>query len=233
MNAKNLFLTLAVASLGLASCCNSNTQTSVSMKNEKDSASFYMGCFYGKNMTQSGMQDLDMNAVIAGMNAALQNKEIPSDMEIRMFLNKYAQKAMMAKAEKALKAGEEFLAANAKKDGIKTTESGLQYKIEKEGTGAIPADTSVVRVHYKGTLIDGTEFDSSYKRGEPTEFPVNRVIKGWTEALQLMPVGSKWTLYIPSNLAYGPQGARGAIGPNETLIFEVELIDIVDPNAQK
>ena len=135
--------------------------------------------------------------------------------------------------EKALKAGEEFLAANAKKDGIKTTESGLQYKIEKEGTGAIPADTSVVRVHYKGTLIDGTEFDSSYKRGEPTEFPVNRVIKGWTEALQLMPVGSKWTLYIPSNLAYGPQGARGAIGPNETLIFEVELIDIVDPNAQK
>ena len=129
--------------------------------------------------------------------------------------------------------GEEFLAANAKKDGIKTTESGLQYKIEKEGTGAIPADTSVVRVHYKGTLIDGTEFDSSYKRGEPTEFPVNRVIKGWTEALQLMPVGSKWTLYIPSNLAYGPQGARGAIGPNETLIFEVELIDIVDPNAQK
>ena len=150
-----------------------------------------------------------------------------------MFLQKYTQKAMMAKAEKALKAGEEFLAANAKKDGIKTTESGLQYKIEKEGTGAIPADTSVVRVHYKGTLIDGTEFDSSYKRGEPTEFPVNRVIKGWTEALQLMPVGSKWTLYIPSNLAYGPQGARGAIGPNETLIFEVELIDIVDPNAQK
>ena len=108
-----------------------------------------------------------------------------------------------------------------------------KYKIEKEGTGAIPADTSVVRVHYKGTLIDGTEFDSSYKRGEPTEFPVNRVIKGWTEALKLMPVGSKWTLYIPSNLAYGPQGARGAIGPNETLIFEVELIDIVDPNAEK
>lgn len=233
MNAKNLFLTLAVASLGLASCCNSNTQTSVSMKNEKDSASFYMGCFYGRNMAQSGMQDLDMNAVIAGMNAALQKKDIPSDMDIRMFLNKYAQKAMMAKAELALKDGQKFLEENAKKDGVKTTESGLQYKIEKEGTGAMPADTNVVRVHYKGTLLNGTEFDSSYKRGEPAEFPVNRVIKGWTEALKMMPVGSKWTLYIPSNLAYGQMGTQGGpIGPNETLIFEVELLDIVTPEAQ-
>lgn len=233
MNAKNLFLTLAVASLGLASCCNSNTQTSVSMKTEKDSASFYMGCFYGKNMMQSGMQDLDMNAVIAGMNAALQKKDIPSDMEIRMFLNKYAQKAMMAKAEKTLKDGQKFLEENGKKSGVVTTESGLQYKIEKEGTGAIPADTSTVRVHYKGTLLDGTEFDSSYKRGEPIELSLNRVIKGWTEALQLMPVGSKWTLYIPSNLAYGQMGTQGGpIGPNETLIFEIELLDIVAPEAK-
>ena len=219
MNAKNLILGLSVAAIGLSSCCNTSTKTNVSLKNEADTASFYIGYMYGSNITGNGIEEINMDAIIAGMNSALQKKDAPA--------------AMMAKAEKALKAGEEFLAANAKKDGIKTTESGLQYKIEKEGTGAIPADTSVVRVHYKGTLIDGTEFDSSYKRGEPTEFPVNRVIKGWTEALQLMPVGSKWTLYIPSNLAYGPQGARGAIGPNETLIFEVELIDIVDPNAQK
>lgn len=235
MNAKNLILTLSVASLGLASCCNNAaTSTSATLKTEADTASFYVGYFYGKGMIQNGMQDADMKAVIAGMNTALQNKEAPAnDMEIRMFLNKYAQKAMMAKAEKSLKAGEEFLAANAKKEGVKTTESGLQYKIEVEGSGATPADTSVVRVHYKGTLIDGTEFDSSYKRGEPTEFPVNRVIKGWTEALQLMPVGSKWTLYIPSNLAYGQMGTQGGpIGPNETLIFEVELIDIVTPNAK-
>lgn len=234
MNAKNLILGLSVAAIGLSSCCNTSTKTNVSLKNETDTASFYIGYMYGSNITGNGIEDINMDAIIAGMNSALQKKDAPADMmQMNMFLQKYTQKAMMAKADKALKAGEEFLAANAKKDGIKITESGLQYKIEKEGTGAIPADTSVVRVHYKGTLIDGTEFDSSYKRGEPTEFPVNRVIKGWTEALQLMPVGSKWTLYIPSNLTYGPQGARGAIGPNETLIFEVELIDIVDPNAQK
>ena len=234
MNAKNLILGLSVAAIGLSSCCNTSTKTNVSLKNETDTASFYIGYMYGSNITGNGIEDINMDAIIAGMNSALQKKDAPADMmQMNMFLQKYTQKAMMAKADKALKAGEEFLAANAKKDGIKITESGLQYKIEKEGTGAIPADTRVVRVHYKGTLIDGTEFDSSYKRGEPTEFPVNRVIKGWTEALQLMPVGSKWTLYIPSNLAYGPQGARGAIGPNETLIFEVELIDIVDPNAQK
>ena len=233
MNAKNLFFTLAIATLGLSSCCNSNTQTSVSMKTEKDTASFHMGCFYGRNMVQSGMEDLDMKAIIAGMNAILQKKDAPNDMEIRMYLNKYAQKAMMAKAEKTLKEGQKFLEENAKKSGVKTTESGLQYKIEKEGTGPMPADTSVVKVHYKGTLLDGTQFDSSYDRGEPAEFPLNRVIKGWTEALQLMPVGSKWTLYIPSNLAYGPQGTRSGIGPNETLIFEVELLEIVDPNAQK
>lgn len=233
MNTKNLFFTLAIATLGLSSCCNSNTQTSVSMKTEKDTASFYMGCFYGRNMVQSGMEDLDMKAIIAGMNAILQKKDAPNDMEIRMYLNKYAQKAMMAKAEKTLKEGQKFLEENAKKSGVKTTESGLQYKIEKEGTGPMPADTSVVKVHYKGTLLDGTQFDSSYDRGEPAEFPLNRVIKGWTEALQLMPVGSKWTLYIPSNLAYGPQGTRSGIGPNETLIFEVELLEIVDPNAQK
>lgn len=233
MNAKNLILGLSVAAIGLSSCCNTSTKTNVSLKNEADTASFYIGYMYGSNITGNGIET-STGRYHRRNEQCLTKKDAPADMmQMNMFLQKYTQKAMMAKAEKALKAGEEFLAANAKKDGIKTTESGLQYKIEKEGTGAIPADTSVVRVHYKGTLIDGTEFDSSYKRGEPTEFPVNRVIKGWTEALQLMPVGSKWTLYIPSNLAYGPQGARGAIGPNETLIFEVELIDIVDPNAQK
>jgi FKBP-type peptidyl-prolyl cis-trans isomerase len=122
--------------------------------------------------------------------------------------------------------GEEFLKENAKKEGVKTLESGLQYKVLKEGTGKTPGPTDTVEVNYAGKLIDGTEFDSSYKRGESITFPVNGVIKGWTQALQKMKEGSKWMLYIPANLAYGERGAGGIIGPNETLIFEVELIKV-------
>ena len=226
MNAKNLILGLSVAAIGLSSCCNTSTKTNVSLKNEADTASFYIGYMYGSNITGNGIEDINMDAIIAGMNSALQKKDAPADMmQMNMFLQKYTQKAMMAKAEKALKAGEEFLAANAKKDGIKTTESGLQYKIEKEGTGAIPADTSVVRVHYKGTLIDGTEFERTSTRNEPFVTNVGGVIKGWTEALTMMPVGSKWELYIPQELAYGSRES-GQIKPFSTLIFEVELVGI-------
>ncbi|MBY6190970.1 FKBP-type peptidyl-prolyl cis-trans isomerase [Microbulbifer agarilyticus] len=128
-----------------------------------------------------------------------------------------------ASADKNLEEGKKFLEENAKKEGVQTTDSGLQYKVITEGTGPSPSETSVVEVDYKGTLIDGTEFDSSYKNGKPVQFPVNGVIKGWTEALQLMKQGAKWELYIPSELAYGPGGAGGLIGPNATLIFEVEL----------
>jgi FKBP-type peptidyl-prolyl cis-trans isomerase FklB len=123
-------------------------------------------------------------------------------------------------------AGVAFLAANAKKPGVVTRPSGLQYKVLKDGTGASPSKNSVVTTHYRGTLINGTEFDSSYARNEPCSFGVNQVIAGWTEALQLMKVGAKWELYIPSNLAYGSRGAPPDIGPNETLIFEVELLAI-------
>ena len=123
--------------------------------------------------------------------------------------------------------GEEFLKENEKKEGVKTLPSGLQYKVLKEGEGKSPKATDTVSVHYRGTLLDGTEFDSSTKRGEPAEFPVNRVIKGWTEALQLMKEGAKWMLYIPASLAYGERGTPGGpIGPNETLIFEVELLKV-------
>jgi FKBP-type peptidyl-prolyl cis-trans isomerase len=122
--------------------------------------------------------------------------------------------------------GEAFLAENAKKEGVKVTASGLQYKVLKEGNGKSPKATDNVQVHYKGTLLDGTEFDSSIKRGEPAEFPLNRVIPGWTEGVQLMKVGDKFQFTIPSALAYGEQGAGGAIGPNSTLIFEVELLAI-------
>jgi FKBP-type peptidyl-prolyl cis-trans isomerase FklB len=123
-------------------------------------------------------------------------------------------------------AGEAFLAANAKKPGVVTRPSGMQYKVLKEGTGASPTKNSIVTTHYRGTLINGTEFDSSYARNEPASFGVTQVIGGWTEALQLMKVGSKWELYLPPNLAYGARGAGADIGPNETLIFEVELLAI-------
>jgi FKBP-type peptidyl-prolyl cis-trans isomerase FklB len=143
--------------------------------------------------------------------------------------------AAVAAANKAT--GDQFLAANKAKDGVVTLPSGLQYKILKEGTGPKPAATDEVVCNYRGTLIDGTEFDSSYKRGTPATFPVDKVIKGWTEALQLMPVGSKWELFVPSNLAYGERGAgqRGAdvIAPNSTLIFEVELMSIKDKSEAK
>ncbi len=128
--------------------------------------------------------------------------------------------------ETNMKDGAEFLAANKTKDGVITLPSGLQYKIMTAGTGAKPGPGDTVVCNYRGTLINGTEFDSSYKRGQPASFPVNRVIPGWTEALQMMPVGSKWQLFIPPDLAYGARGAGGVIGPNATLVFEVELISI-------
>lgn len=132
----------------------------------------------------------------------------------------------MSNAESALEKGQAFLKENAKKEGVKTTSSGLQYKITKEGTGKNPKATDTVVVHYKGTLLDGKEFDSSYKRGEPAEFPLNQVIKGWTEGLMYLSEGGKATLYIPSELAYGKRGAGRDIGPDETLIFDVELLKI-------
>lgn len=129
-------------------------------------------------------------------------------------------------SQTAKEKGEAFLQENAKKEGVKTTASGLQYEVLTEGTGKKPGPTDTVRVHYRGTLLDGTEFDSSYKRGEPISFRLNQVIPGWTEGLQLMSEGSTYRLFIPSNLAYGPRGAGGVIGPDETLIFEVELLAV-------
>lgn len=175
-------------------------------------------------------QALNKENFLAGFVAALQKKGMNVTMEEA---NEYVQsqadaikaKAMEAKYAENKAAGEKFLAENAKKEGVKTTPSGLQYKVIKEGNGAIPTDSSTVKVNYKGTLIDGTQFDSSYDRKEPTSFRANQVIKGWTEALTMMPVGSKWELYIPQDLAYGAREA-GQIKPFSTLIFEVELVDI-------
>lgn len=165
--------------------------------------------------------------VLAGGETLMTEEEVQQTIaELQQILQaKQAEKAKVLGAVNK-KAGEEFLAANAKKDGVKTTASGLQYKVIEEGAGNTPAATDKVKVHYRGTLVDGEEFDSSYKRGEPAVFPVNGVIKGWTEALQLMKEGSKFQLFIPAELAYGERGAGPVIGPNSTLIFEVELVAV-------
>lgn len=177
-------------------------------------------------------QGLNKNNFIAGFFAALEGKKgLPSMPEATSYVDKHAkaikEKAMATKYAENKAAGEKFLAENATKEGVKTTESGLQYKVIKEGKGAIPTDKNTVKVHYKGTLIDGTEFDSSYSRKEPSSFPVTGVIKGWTEALKMMPVGSKWELYIPQELAYGARENNGKIKPFSALVFEVELLEIV------
>lgn len=181
---------------------------------------------FGNDSTQT----LDKNNFLAGFIAAVKNGAIVSVEDARVYVDAHAEaikaKALEAKYADNKAAGEKFLAENATKEGVKTTPSGLQYKIIKEGKGEIPTDSSTVKVHYKGTLIDGTEFDSSYKRNEPTSFRANQVIKGWTEALTMMPVGSKWELYIPQELAYGARETGGQIKPFSTLIFEVELVGI-------
>lgn len=173
---------------------------------------------------------LNQNNFIAGFFAALDKKDGINIEDAAAYVDVHVKaiqdKAMEAKYADNKAAGEKFLAENATKEGVKTTESGLQYKVIKEGKGAIPTDKDKVKVHYKGTLIDGTEFDSSYSRKEPASFGVTGVIKGWTEALKMMPVGSKWELYIPQDLAYGSRNT-GKIKPFSTLVFEVELIDIV------
>lgn len=231
MKTKNLLLTLAVGGMLMSCNCGSVNQTSAPLKTEADTASFYLGYLNGSGMLQMKMSDLNMGALVAGMNSALQKKEVKPDQQtMEMYLNNYFQKLAAIRATENLEKGKKFLAENAKKSGVDTLSDGIQYKVIKAGEGPKPQETDIVKVNYKGTLLDGTEFDSSYKRGEPAEFPLNRVIPGWTKSLKEMPVGSKWEIYIPSDQAYGPRGG-GPIGPNETLIFEVELLEIVNPEA--
>ncbi len=226
------FACIAVISFFIMAC-QGNTQDKAQIKTFKDSVSYSIGMNIGKDFKRQSI-DIDPDVLAMAIKDVLADKKLQlTDDQVRSCMMTL-QKDVMAKQEvknkeegdKNKKEGDAFLAANKSKDGIKVTASGLQYKILKAGTGPKPTATQTVSVHYRGTLIDGTEFDSSIKRGQPAEFPVNGVIKGWTEALQMMPVGSKWQLFIPPDLAYGAQGAGGTIGPNSTLIFEVELLAI-------
>jgi len=203
------------------------------LKSQKDKVSYSIGLDIGKSLKRQSI-DVEENLLIQGLKDALSGrKQLLNDEEAREVLTAY-QKELVAKhteeariaGEKNKKEGEEFLAENKKKPGVVTLPDGLQYKILKEGTGKTPKATDTVVTNYRGTLINGKEFDSSYRRGRPATFPLNQAMRGWTEALQLMKVGSKWQLFVPSELAYGPNGAGPDIGPNATLLFEVELLEI-------
>src|SRR5438105_1861621 len=203
------------------------------LKDLKDKASYAIGLNVGFNFKRQNVE-LNQDAFVAGMKDALNNrKPLLSEQEVRetmMAFEKDIQQKQQQTAQKNQGDSDKFLTENKSREGVKTTTSGLQYKVLKEGTGAQPKASDTVTVNYRGTLLDGTEFDSSYKRGQPATFPVGGVIKGWTEALQLMKVGSKYQLFIPANLAYGEQGRPG-IPPNSILIFEVELMDVKSPAA--
>ena len=195
-------------------------------------AAYTIGSNFIQSLKAQGIS-LDINSVIQGIQDGSKGQSILSEDEMKEALKAFKEK-LIAEQESAQKEisgknkeiGDTFLANNKTKEGVVTLESGLQYKIISNGTGAMPKATDKVTTHYRGTLIDGTEFDSSYSRDEPTTFPVNRVIPGWTEALQLMHVGDKWQLFIPSDLAYGDRAVGNVITPHSTLIFEIELIKI-------
>jgi len=204
------------------------------LTNPKQKTSYALGVNIGSSLKAQEL-DLDARALAAGVADALGGKPALTEVEVRDTLTKLrqdveaksaAEAAKYADGAKNLKDGEAFLAANAKKEGVKTTPSGLQYKVLKSGTGEMPKKTDTVTVHYTGTLIDGTVFDSSVQRGQPATFPVEGVIPGWTEALQMMKVGDKWQLFLPAKLAYGEQSPSPKIGPNSALIFEVELLGV-------
>ena len=193
-----------------------------------DKVSYALGLSIGNNFQSSGIKQLQVEDFMKGLEDVLGEKQPAiSYEEAKQVINDYFMKLQQERLEINKQAGAEFLEINRHKAGVVELPSGLQYQVLKQGTGAKPSANDKVKCHYHGTLINGTVFDSSVQRGEPATFGVSQVIPGWVEALQLMPVGSKWRLFIPSNLAYGEHGAGDVIEPNSTLIFDVELLDIV------
>ncbi|MEN6456466.1 MAG: FKBP-type peptidyl-prolyl cis-trans isomerase [Prolixibacteraceae bacterium] len=231
MNLKSVVIIVA-ASVVLAACQKNSSKT-VTLTNENDSASYALGVLIGQNNKQNldaspGTKDLNVDILINAFEKQLKGDSTQMDAaKANAMIQKFFEKVSTKEAAKNAEEGKTFLEQNKAKEGVITTASGLQYEILKAGEGPKPTADQTVKCHYHGTLIDGKVFDSSVDRGEPATFNVSQVIPGWTEALQLMPVGSKWKLYIPGELAYGERGAGKDIGPNTTLIFEVELLEIV------
>ncbi|MFV0364957.1 MAG: FKBP-type peptidyl-prolyl cis-trans isomerase [Mangrovibacterium sp.] len=223
---------IAALSASMVACQPGGCSSDVKLTSQVDSVSYAIGMFIGKQQAEGikqapGGKDLNKEVMVSAFaNAVNEGETKITEEEAQQVIQAYFTVQQNQAGEKNKAEGEAFLTENAKKDGVVTTASGLQYRVIKEGTGEKPTAESTVSCHYTGKLLDGTVFDSSVERGQPTEFPVNGVIPGWTEALQLMSVGSKYELFIPSELAYGERGAGGSIGANCTLIFEVELLDI-------
>ena len=192
-----------------------------------DKLSYAVGMSMASNLMNSGLKNIDVDSFVKAFNDVMNNSALDLEpQEANQILQDFFSKAQDQMLNKNIEEGKAFLEENSKKEGVTTLPSGLQYEVINEGTGEKPSATDSVKCHYHGTLLDGTVFDSSVQRGEPAVFGVSQVIKGWVEGLQLMPVGSKWRLFIPSDLAYGEQGAGSSIQPNSTLIFEVELLGI-------
>jgi FKBP-type peptidyl-prolyl cis-trans isomerase FklB len=222
---KNKLFILGIAATLVA--CNQENYTNAELTTQMDSVSYSLGISVANNLKNSGFESIETDAMSSAFNDVFSGKEERiTEEDANLLIQEYFLALSEKKSQEATAEGSSFLVENAKKEGVITTSSGLQYEIITNGTGATPTETDKVTVHYHGTLIDGTVFDSSVDRGQPATFPVNGVIPGWVEALQLMNVGSKYKLYIPSDLAYGERGAGGSIGPNATLIFEVELLSI-------
>lgn len=223
---KKSFLILGAAAVVFMTSCEQGAKEAT-LESSLDSVSYAMGVSIGNNLLQSKVDSINTAAFENGLKAAIEKGDLKISVEEgQQVINNYFQNLGKAQSQASQNKGKVFLEENKTKEGVQVTASGLQYKVLQEGNGAKPTLDDVVTTHYHGTLIDGTVFDSSVDRGEPTSFPLNGVIPGWQEGLQLMPVGSKYRFFIPSNLAYGERGAGGMIGPNETLVFDVELISI-------
>ena len=221
------------------SCQQNGGVPSVKLETPADSAGYAIGILVGNNNKEQignapGGGDINLDAMVAGFaEAALSDSTEMTPDEADRIVREYFTAAGEREGQENLEEGNAFLEENKERSDVKVTESGLQYEVLQEGNGPVPEEGDVVRVHYHGTLIDGTVFDSSVERGEPATFGVTQVIPGWTEALLMMPVGSKWKIYLPSELAYGERGAGGDIGPNSALIFEVELLEILSEEQQQ
>jgi FKBP-type peptidyl-prolyl cis-trans isomerase len=210
--------------------CNSTSSFKASKpKNNNDSASYMIGISIGHSLKQQNVPDVNVSLIAKGIEEVLKDDSTVTVQEAQTFLNAYFTQLRDLEAQQNKEEGEAWLLENKFKPGVIETESGLQYKVIEEGTGNSPTEDDRVKCHYEGRLIDGTIFDSSYERGQPSEFRIKGVIRGWTEGLQLMKEGGKYELYVPSDLAYGPRGGGQKIGPNETLIFVVELFEVIPP----